>query len=98
YIHPRRPEAYQILTSTFWTKLFESYDPEMTNFPIEIRHPLFDLRLLSYLMAMPTLPVCVDKRLMRVAMQGLLPDSERLQLSATTATAGCNILSGRAYR
>src|SRR5262245_1516954 len=74
HIHPRRPEAYRILTSSVWTRLFESYDPEVTNFPIETRHPLFDLRLLSYLMAMPTLPVCVDKRLMRLAMQGLLPE------------------------
>ena len=74
HIHPRRPEAYRILTAPMWTKLFESYDPEVTNFPIESRHPLFDLRLLSYLMALPTLPVCVDKRLMRMAMQGLLPE------------------------
>lgn len=74
YIHPRRPEAYQILTALFWTQLFESYDPEVTNFPVETRHPLFDLRLLSYLMALPTLPVCVDKRLMRVAMRGMLPE------------------------
>src|SRR5262245_1539567 len=73
-IHPRRPEAYQILTTSVWTRLFESYDPGATNFPIETRHPLFDLRLLGYLMALPTLPVCVDKRLMRVAMRGLLPD------------------------
>jgi asparagine synthase (glutamine-hydrolysing) len=74
HIHPRRPEAYQILTTLFWTQLFESYDPEVTNFPIETRHPLFDLRLLSYLMALPTLPVCVDKRLMRMAMRGMLPE------------------------
>jgi len=74
HIHPRRPEAYQILTTLFWTQLFESYDPEVTNFPVETRHPLFDLRLLSYLMALPTLPVCVDKRLMRVAMRGMLPE------------------------
>jgi asparagine synthase (glutamine-hydrolysing) len=74
HIHPRRPEAYRILTASVWTRLFESYDPEATNFPIETRHPLFDLRLLSYLMALPTLPVCVDKRLMRLAMQGLLPE------------------------
>jgi asparagine synthase (glutamine-hydrolysing) len=74
HIHPRRPEAYRILMASVWTRLFESYDPEVTNFPIETRHPLFDLRLLSYLMALPTLPVCVDKRLMRMAMQGLLPE------------------------
>jgi asparagine synthase (glutamine-hydrolysing) len=74
HIHPRRPEAYQLLTAPFWTKLFESCDSEMTNFPFEARHPLFDLRLLRYLLALPTLPVCVDKRLMRLAMQGLLPE------------------------
>jgi asparagine synthase (glutamine-hydrolysing) len=85
HIHPRRPEAYQILTMPFWTKLFEAYDPGMTNFPVETRHPLFDLRLLSYLMALPTLPVCVDKRLMRVAMQGLLPEQTLRRAKAPLA-------------
>jgi asparagine synthase (glutamine-hydrolysing) len=74
HIHPRCPEAYQLLTAPFWTKLFEAYDSEMRNFPFETRHPLFDLRLLRCLLALPTLPVCVDKRLMRLAMQGLLPE------------------------
>ncbi|HEX5081931.1 MAG TPA: asparagine synthase-related protein [Blastocatellia bacterium] len=74
HIHPRRPEAYQFLTATFWTKMFENYDPEVSGVPIETRHPLFDLRLLRYTLALPTLPVCVDKRLMRLAMRGLLPE------------------------
>jgi asparagine synthase (glutamine-hydrolysing) len=74
HVHSRRPEAYQILTDHFWADLFESYDPGVTYFPIESRHPLFDLRLVNYLMALPTLPVCVNKRLMREAMRGLLPE------------------------
>jgi asparagine synthase (glutamine-hydrolysing) len=92
HVHPRRPEAYRILTELFWTKLFEAYDPEMTNFPIETRHPLFDLRLLSYLMALPTLPVCVDKRLMRMAMRGMLPE---LILRRPKAPLAADPTSGR---
>lgn len=77
FVHPRRPEAYQILTSHYWSDLFESYDPGVTNFPIETRHPLFDVRLVNYLLSLPTLPVCVDKKLMRDATQGLLSDEVR---------------------
>jgi len=73
-IHPRRPEAYKLLTSLFWANLFEEYDPDYTRFPIETRHPLFDVRLVNYLLALPSLPWGVDKELMRVTMAGRLPE------------------------
>lgn len=78
-IHPLRPEAYQQLSSSGWSYLFESYDPGVTGLPVEVRYPFFDLRLVNYLLAIPPVPWCLHKELMRVAMRGILPESVRMR-------------------
>lgn len=78
-LHPHRPEAYQKLTALFWSAYFESLDPGMTLLPLEIRSPLFDVRLVSYLLAIPPLPWTADKELLRVARRGILPEAVRLR-------------------
>jgi len=78
-IHPIRPEAYQQLTSSAWPYLFESSDAGVTGKPVEVRYPFFDLRLVNYLLAIPPVPWCLHKELMRVAMQGILPESVRMR-------------------
>jgi len=40
---------------------------------VEFRHPFFDLRLLRYLLAVPAMPWCRNKLLIRTAMRGSLP-------------------------
>jgi asparagine synthase (glutamine-hydrolysing) len=76
-LHPIRPEAYHLLTLSLWPCLFESYDPGVTGFPLEVRYPFFDLRLVNYLLAIPPVPWCLHKELLRVAMEGYLPESVR---------------------
>jgi asparagine synthase (glutamine-hydrolysing) len=73
-----RPEAYYVLTSAWW-RFFESCDPGWTGFPIEARHPIFDLRLLDFVLTVPSVPWCVDKALAREAMRGRLPEEIRLR-------------------
>ena len=68
-----RPEAYQRLLQPIWQRLFEFNDPGATGLPVEHRFPLLDLRLVNYLLAIPSLPWCVNKELFRIAMQGSLP-------------------------
>ncbi|MGE3949104.1 MAG: asparagine synthase-related protein [Blastocatellales bacterium] len=72
--HPFRPEAYRILNSVFWANQFESCDPGNSNFTIEHRYPLFDIRLVSFTMQLPSIPWCVDKKLMRESMKNRLPE------------------------
>lgn len=84
-VHPHRPEAYELLTNLFWSSLFESCDPGVTLLPVEVRHPLFDLRLVNYSLRLPTLPWCVDKGIMRVAMRGILPEQVRRRTKAPLA-------------
>jgi asparagine synthase (glutamine-hydrolysing) len=74
-----RPEAHEAMIAPFWAGLFEGYDAGMTRVPVEIRHPFFDLRLVNFLLALPTLPWCSDKQLLRDAARGVLPDAVRLR-------------------
>jgi asparagine synthase (glutamine-hydrolysing) len=84
--HPSRREAYSLLTSPDWPLTFESYDPGVTGVPVEVRHPFFDLRLVTYLLAIPPMPWCFDKTILRLAMRGALPESVRLR--AKTVAVG----------
>jgi asparagine synthase (glutamine-hydrolysing) len=61
-----RPEAYQFLSSPLLTVTFEmTYDPGLTRQPVEFRHPLFDMRVVQFALALPPLPWCVNKLLLR---------------------------------
>jgi asparagine synthase (glutamine-hydrolysing) len=65
--------AFHALDSKVWAPLFEGYDPGATRIPLEMRHPLIDVRLLGYLFAIPAMPWCVNKHILRVAMSNRLP-------------------------
>jgi asparagine synthase (glutamine-hydrolysing) len=75
--HPKRPHAYELLTSPEWPQIFESYDANVTRVPVEVRHPLFDRRLVEYLLAVPPMPWCFDKTILRLATCGALPEAIR---------------------
>ena len=72
-----RPEAIRVMTE--WTELFEGFDPDATRVPVEVRHPFYDIRLARFLLALPRLPWCCDKELLREAAREVLPDSVRLR-------------------
>jgi asparagine synthase (glutamine-hydrolysing) len=74
-LHPIHPIAYRALTGTFWPQALEREDPAYTGLPLEIRTPLFDYRLLRFLLRLPPLPWCVNKKIMRHAIQGALPEA-----------------------
>jgi asparagine synthase (glutamine-hydrolysing) len=82
-----RPEAYQVLTDPGWARIFESYDAGVTGIPVDVRHPLFDLRLVNYCMGIPPIPWCVDKTLARVAMRNRLPEAVRMRPKSFAADA-----------
>lgn len=74
-LHPWRNEAYQALISPFWQALFERYDAGMTGYGLEVGHPFFDTRLVGYALRLPSVPWCVQKRMLRLAMQSRLPEA-----------------------
>lgn len=75
--HPHR-EAYQALTSPFWQGVFfERGHPGASGVPLENRYPFFDVRLVNFVLAIPPLPWCTRKLILREAMQGILPEGVR---------------------
>ena len=69
----KRPAAMRALNSKIWTSLFEGYDRGATKLNLDVRHPFLDIRLVEYLLAIPTKPWCVNKHILRRAMSDKLP-------------------------
>ena len=41
--------------------------------PVEVRHPYLDVRLLRFFLTLPVIPWCRDKAILREAMKDVLP-------------------------
>jgi asparagine synthase (glutamine-hydrolysing) len=67
------------VASPYWPRNFETFDPGNLGIPVESCHPFFDLRVLKFLLALPSLPWCSDKEILRRAARGILPDAVRLR-------------------
>jgi len=76
-VHPTRHRAYRQFGSPFWTRTFEYQDPGETRVPIEVRHPFFDIRLVRFALALPAVPWCVRKTVMRLALPRAVPEIVR---------------------
>ena len=70
---PKRRATLAALESKVWAPLFEGYDPGVTRLPLEVRHPFIDVRVVEYLLSIPTTPWCVNKYILRCAMKDRLP-------------------------
>ena len=89
-----RGVALSDIRDPWWTSTFESHDPGATQKPVELRYPFFDVRLVSLALTLPSFPWCVDKEILRTAMDRRLPEPVRVrpksQLAAgATAVHGC---------
>jgi len=72
-LHPFRPKAYAGLTDTRWQAFFDYFDVNGASHHFEARHPFLDVRLLRYMLAVPAMPWCRNKMLIRRAIRGRLP-------------------------
>ncbi|HEV2474843.1 MAG TPA: asparagine synthase-related protein, partial [Chthonomonadales bacterium] len=77
--HPTRPMGYSCFASSFPLGNLETFDAGSTGAACEFRHPFFDLRLLRFLLAVPAVPWCRHKQLIRAALRGLIPEAVRLR-------------------
>ncbi|HXQ74763.1 MAG TPA: asparagine synthase-related protein [Pyrinomonadaceae bacterium] len=73
--HPLRPRAFSTLNSPSWDLLFANYDAGTTLVPLEVRHPLIDVRMVEYLLSLPVVPWMLEKTILRKAMAGTLPNA-----------------------
>jgi asparagine synthase (glutamine-hydrolysing) len=69
-----RSGAHSSLQRPGWSTFFENMDAQATGETVEARHPFFDLRVISFLLALPPVPWCVDKAILRQAMKNRLPE------------------------
>ena len=83
--HPTNPEAHGLLVSSDWPHMLETFDPNCLGFPVEHCHPIFDLRLVDFMFAIPPIPWCWDKLILRRAMSGLLPEPTRRRIKTPMA-------------
>jgi asparagine synthase (glutamine-hydrolysing) len=72
--HPVRPVGYDGFSDPRWLPLFEDCDTNGALSHSEIRHPFLDVRLLQYMLALPAMPWCRNKLIIRRSMRGALPD------------------------
>jgi len=83
--HAVKPRAHASMCLPHWTQLFEFNDAGVTQSPIEVRYPFLDLRIINYLLAVPSFPWCFQKTILREAMAGHLPEKIRLRPKAPFA-------------
>jgi asparagine synthase (glutamine-hydrolysing) len=80
-----RGAAANSVVDPWWTSMFETYDPGATQRAVELRYPLFDVRLVELAVSLPTHPWCVNKEIVRSAMRGRLPEEIRTRPKAPLA-------------
>jgi asparagine synthase (glutamine-hydrolysing) len=72
-VHRLRPQTVRALTSPQWDALFEALEPCTTRAAVLYTFPLTDPRLLEFVFAIPPVPWCQEKTLLRRAMRDALP-------------------------
>jgi len=77
--HPRHPAGYASLFLPQWDFLFRMENASTTRQPVEVRYPFLDVRLVNFLLAIPSMPWFFRKYLLRETMRGRLPEAIRLR-------------------
>lgn len=76
-VHRHHPKAYASLFLPQWDFMFQHENAGFTRQPVEVRYPFLDLRLMNYLLAIPSVPWFFRKCLLREVMRGRLPEAIR---------------------
>jgi asparagine synthase (glutamine-hydrolysing) len=76
-LHPVHPGAYATLSGTFWASVMEDEDAAWTGVPVERRAPFLDVRVIRFLLRLPTVPFCIQKTVLREVLKGRLPEEVR---------------------
>jgi asparagine synthase (glutamine-hydrolysing) len=66
-----RQTMREAFSSTAWGPLFDSFDAAYSVRPIEVRHPLLDMRLIRFASRLAAVPWCVNKYLLRRCLRSL---------------------------
>ena len=72
-----RLPSYEQVNSPLWPMVFEGYDIALAENQLEARYPYLDLRVLNYALALPALPWCYQKSLLRQVLSRKIPEEVR---------------------
>lgn len=75
--HPLRPQGYASLFFPQWSYMFEREDAAFTRAAVEVRYPFLDVRIISFLLAIPAMPWCFRKFLLRETVRRRIPEKIR---------------------
>jgi asparagine synthase (glutamine-hydrolysing) len=89
--HPIVPNAHASLSLPQWTQMFEQENSGMTPYPLEVRYPFLDLRIVNYLLAIPPFPWFFEKMILREAIAERIP--ERVRMRRKTPLQGEPVLA-----
>ncbi|HXN27026.1 MAG TPA: asparagine synthase-related protein [Candidatus Acidoferrales bacterium] len=89
--HPLLPKAHASLSLPHWSAMFEHENAGVTGYPVEVRHPFLDLRVVNFLLALPPFPLFFEKQLLREVVAGRLPENVRTRRK--TPLAGSPLLT-----
>jgi asparagine synthase (glutamine-hydrolysing) len=92
--HELRPYAHAMLNGLDrWSNFFERFDAGFTRLPLELRHPFLDLRVVEFCLALPPVPWCVRKHVLRESLSGVLPDEIRQRPKSHLGQPGLALLA-----
>jgi asparagine synthase (glutamine-hydrolysing) len=77
--HPIHPKAHASLSLPQWTQMFEQENAGWTPYPLEVRYPFMDLRIVNYLLSLPPFPWFFEKMLLRETMAERIPERVRMR-------------------
>jgi len=77
--HPIVPNAHASLSLPQWTQMFEQENAGVTPYPLEMRYPFLDLRIVNYVLAIPPFPWFFEKMILREAMAEQIPERVRMR-------------------
>ena len=76
-------DRHGMMSAPLWSYIFANSDPGVTSFPLRLRFPFFDLRLVRYLLTVPPVPWFENKLFLREAMRDILPEAVRQRPKTT---------------
>lgn len=80
---PLRPRAH--LRLDYLARLATFFEPlaaDRTGTILELRHPFFDLRVVTFCLSIPPVPWCIRKEVLRRWLRGRVPEAVRLRPKA----------------
>jgi asparagine synthase (glutamine-hydrolysing) len=91
--HPLRPYAHAMLSGLERrSNFFERFDAGFTRLHLEFRHPFLDLRVVDFCLALPPIPWCVHKRILRESLAGVIPEEVRRRPKSYLGQPGLALL------